>query len=130
MGEGVCRGESTGRVCFNEETTWGTFLKNDMRWVDTKHIFVKHGPDDTDQNEGSKRLFLEELSVAELRQEAKKRGHRSVGIKRDLVERLMSNEPPGQTTENHQNTTVVARENAVIARLRDTLVLHDYPKRS
>ncbi|CAM9091466.1 unnamed protein product [Scytosiphon promiscuus] len=69
-----------------------TFLENDGQWISCETALM---PSQQEANlSKSSKLHLEKLSVTQLRQEAQQRGQQSTGSKKELMERLVSQEAP------------------------------------
>lgn len=69
------------------------FLGNDGRWIDYQETFtVNNEVKDRDDSN-----YLQELTVTQLRQQARERGQKSTGSREALVERLVSRQSPGKT---------------------------------
>lgn len=68
------------------------FLENDGAWVSWKKVADQQQANFPNSTE----LHLEKLSVTQLRQEAQQRGQKSTGSKKELIERLLSQEAPGK----------------------------------
>eukprot|EP00903_Cladosiphon_okamuranus_P013530 g12602.t1 len=67
------------------------FLKNDGEWICTSSSSA------SSSSASSKVEVLEALSVRELRQQARQVGQKSTGSKKELVQRLINQEPPVPT---------------------------------
>lgn len=106
------------------------FLDNNrnewVRW-DTDH-------DDSSaagNNSSSSKLHLEKLSLQQLRQQAQQQGQTSTGSKKQLVERLLCQEPPGNNEGRYCDTTDRLAQKDIIPSLEDIcrrprLLLYQY----
>ena len=90
---GVARAtDSTGTI----EPSNAVFLENDGRWIDYQEIFASNTRSNEIKAQDDSN-FLRELTVTQLRQEARQRGQTSTGSREALIERMVSKQPPGKT---------------------------------
>lgn len=81
--------EPTSRAAEASSSSRATFLENDGEWVGASST---SGTSGLSIDIGS----LEALSVPELRQQAQQAGQRSTGPKKELIKRLLNQEPSGE----------------------------------
>lgn len=78
------------------------FLDNDGEWIDTSSI----GTAGSTSNDIE---LLDAMSVPELRQEAQLAGQKSTGSKKELVQRLLNQEPPSEDRGYLHDSSCVVR---------------------
>lgn len=92
-GAGVARATDTAGTV---EPSNACFLGNDGQWIDYEEMF-KHSWRGNEFKGQDDSKYLRELTVTQLRQEARERGQTSTGTREVLVERLVSKQAPGET---------------------------------
>lgn len=89
-----------GATDAESSTSRATFLDNDGEWITGSSCHAAaadaNNSISSTSNSSSSKLHLERLSLQQLRQQAQQRGQTSTGSKKQLVERLFCQEPPGK----------------------------------
>lgn len=90
------------------------FLPNDGNWVGYQDTFARCRSDEEDGIHDNSILDFGELSLTQLRREATERGQRSSGSKEELINRLISKQPPCEAKLlHHPHPTVPALDNVL-----------------
>lgn len=86
---GIATDEMTGAT---DEACKAIFLEHDGKWVSCDLALGI-----TEQQRDLTKLQLEGLTVPQLRHKARRRGQTATGSKKDLIQRLFSQEAPGES---------------------------------
>lgn len=79
----------------NQQAKLTMFLPNDGKWVGYQDTFARcRSDEDGIRVPDSSIIYFGKLSLAQLRREATERGQRSSGSKEELINRLISKQPP------------------------------------